>query len=413
MKRWWHSNLVRSVRLARCPAIIWFGLGSVYLFLEWVCRHFEAPPGAIGIVEPSSNPLREIQAKAVDVAAAAFGLYRALAFHPYARVAYRKWLTSTCWHSGRPLPLGPVALTIGDLLTLALGMLLVWSADPRAWTLAVPCIFAAGYLLATAGMLLLEGPRAFGYAVLCGLGGMLMFASRLEFALPIAAATYAVAWSGTRRSLARLPMYEPRALEKVASPTASAVDRIELRPLSAGWPFGPLCPKASTSGLPRFDAICISLVIGWVLFCAATLSAHLSAAGIVTGDDRPLFLTFAPIVCLIACFIRMTIYMGGYRPPIGLAGRIATGRWIIPSYDRALVAPLLGLLIVAATSARNLSPEAQTSIVELPLEVTAVFLVVLLSGPNFRDWALTSECRIMARRPQPQQNNAASLTVSP
>ena len=105
--------------------------------------------------------------------------------------------------------------------------------------------------------------------------------------------------------------------------------------------------------------------------------------------------------------------MGGYRPPISLLGRIATGRWIIPSYDRALVAPLAGLLIVGAALPRLISVSAQPSAFEMPILVTTVLLVVLLSGPTFRDWALTSECRIVARRPQPQQNNAANPFVSP
>jgi len=409
MKRWWYSDLVRGARLARCPAWIWGTAGLGYLFLELFCRHLELPAQLV----PIEDPFRNIQAKLIDTAAVFFGFYRALAFHPYARVSYRKWLTTTCWQSGRALPLGPMTMTIGDLITLAVGMLLVRRADPTAWILAVPSLFAAAYLAATGFMLLLEGPRGFGYAVLVGLGGMLMAANRLEFALAFAAFTYIVAWFGTRRSLGRLPMYEPRAMEMLTSPTASAAERIAVRPLYAGWPFGLLYLQPSTIELPRFDAVCISLVVGWVLFCAVVLATTFFDSGTLPEDVRSNFLFVGPPVCAAVCLIRLSVYVGGYRPPISLLGRIATGRWIIPSYDRALVAPLAGLLIVGAALPRLISVSAQPSAFEMPILVTTVLLVVLLSGPTFRDWALTSECRIVARRPQPQQNNAANPFVSP
>ena len=411
MKRWWYSDLVRGTRLARCPALIWGIAAAAYLGLEFACRHFESPRGAFESLAPTNDPLRNMQTKAIDITAAVFGFYRAFALHPYARASYLKWLKTTCWQSGRALPLGPVTLTIGDVITLAVGMLLVWRADPHAWTLAVPSLFAATYLAGTACMLLFDGPRGFGYTVLVGLGGMLMVANRLEFALPIGVVTYVVAWLGTRRSLARLPMHEPRVTEKLASPTTSGVDRIEVRPLNAGWPFGPLCPQPSTMGVPRFDAVCISLVVGWVFLCAVTLIKGLFASGTVTEDAPWQFVALGP--CTLACLIRMVSYLGAYRPPISLLGRIATGRWIIPGYDRALVAPLAGLLIVGATLLRSVSLSAQPSAYELPVLVTVVFLVLLLSGPTFRDWALTCECRIVARRPPQQQNHAATLSVSP
>ncbi len=414
MKGWWYSDLVRGARLARCPVWIWGTAGFGYLVLEFVCRHFELPAGAIYSIQPLEDPFRKMQAAAIDIAAAIFGFYRALAFHPYARPAYRKWLTTTCWQNGRPLPLGPVTLTVGDLLTVLVGMLFVWRADPRSWTLAVPCLFAASYLLAMMVLLLGEGPRGLGYLVLAGLGGMLMAATRLEIALTIAVVTYVVAWFGTRRSVARLPTYEPRPAERLTSPTLSPAVQIEIRPAAAGWPFGLLCPQPSTAGVSQFDAICISLVTGWMLLCLVEFATSPFDSAALPADLRSKYLSIGVPLGAFACLIRLFVYLGSYRPPISLAGRMATGRWIIQSYDRAFVAPLAGLLIVGAALPRfvGVNITDQPSLFEMPILVTVILLVVLLSGPKFRDWALTCECRIQTRRPQ-QQNTQTTLYVPP
>ncbi|MEQ8835261.1 MAG: hypothetical protein RID07_00485 [Lacipirellulaceae bacterium] len=44
----------------------------------------------------------------------ACGAYRAMFFNPACRADYREWLVSTPWTPDKPLPLGPVRLTVVD-----------------------------------------------------------------------------------------------------------------------------------------------------------------------------------------------------------------------------------------------------------------------------------------------------------
>ena len=49
-------------------------------------------------------------------AALAYGVFRAIVFNPFWRLAYREWLLATPWQHPQPLPLGPVHLVWQDLV---------------------------------------------------------------------------------------------------------------------------------------------------------------------------------------------------------------------------------------------------------------------------------------------------------
>ena len=56
----------------------------------------------------------------------AYGLYRAMGFHPFFRPSYRKWLETTPWTWRKPLPVGPVRLGWEDLVLAAAAGLPEW-----------------------------------------------------------------------------------------------------------------------------------------------------------------------------------------------------------------------------------------------------------------------------------------------
>src|SRR5262249_12037823 len=91
---------------------------------------------------------------------------------------------------------------------------------------------------------------------------------------------------------------------------------------------------------------------------------------------------------------RLSLYLSGYLPPISIWGRLTTGRWIIPGYDKVFVAPLLAVGLAAWMSTeilnRNLDPR-----VYVPM-VTFVFLAIFLGmGPSLKAWRLTGNHRIV------------------
>ncbi len=93
------------------------------------------------------------------------------------------------------------------------------------------------------------------------------------------------------------------------------------------------------------------------------------------------------------------------RPPISILGRLATFRWVIPSYDRAFVAPIAGIVFLWGFAGRELFRPGSQSIVGVSILLTVALLVVFLPGPSLRTWALTSECRIVALKPPPQNEH--------
>ena len=103
----------------------------------------------------------------------------------------------------------------------------------------------------------------------------------------------------------------------------------------------------------------------------------------------------------MAClWARILTYVVPYWPPIGLWGRIRTGRWIIPGYDRVFVAPLLSLLATAV-----LVPSIPLFGLPWLLAGPACFAITLWIalnvGPSLTAWKLTGKHRIGFLRNQP------------
>jgi hypothetical protein len=103
-------------------------------------------------------------------------------------------------------------------------------------------------------------------------------------------------------------------------------------------------------------------------------------------------------VGLLAAFVRLVIYVAWCAPPIGLRARWATGRWIIPGYDRVFVVPLA---TVAVTMILYLALAA----LGCPMPIvafSAVFVAVTLAmgmGPSLAEWRLTGEYRMVRHEP--------------
>ena len=57
--------------------------------------------------------------RTLDLGASLFGAYRVLAFHPALNSEYHDWLRLTPWTPDRRLPLGPVRLTVPDVVVMA------------------------------------------------------------------------------------------------------------------------------------------------------------------------------------------------------------------------------------------------------------------------------------------------------
>ncbi len=317
----------------------------------------------------------------------AFGTYRALAFHPVVRTGYRRWLSLGPWQRSKPLPAGPVGLVWEDgALVLASTPLAraLGGLDP----LALPILFLSAYLLALAPLLnRVTRGWPFGYAIAFGLGLVVRMAHWPPAALAVASATYLVAWLGLQRSLERFRGWDTDRLDA----TADRLSATNSESKALGWPYDVLSPRfPGEPNVRTSDAVLSSLLAGWVLYALTSVLP----AGLPVRTDLPIMVLWTVIVVL--AFARISIYVGEYRPPLTLVGRIATLRPILPGYDRVFLAPLATLLVGLLVPGELRFWAVPRDFIP-PITLTLAMLVGLLTGPRLREWRLTGTHRIVPR----------------
>jgi energy-coupling factor transporter ATP-binding protein EcfA2 len=104
------------------------------------------------------------------------------------------------------------------------------------------------------------------------------------------------------------------------------------------WAYGAVHHRHDRHSLRVFDSWSLGLLLGWFV------SALLSAAPNAPPEFCYLFIVITSMACT---FMRLYRYRVGHASPISFLGRLFTGRWIIPGYDRVFLAPLAALFTVA------------------------------------------------------------------
>jgi hypothetical protein len=345
--------------------------------------------------------------------AVAYGVYRVVAFHPIFQPEYRAWLKTTPWTSRHPLPFGPVALRGYDVVFFVLLELLIRWRHPEVrfgnitlWFLFVyECLLAISLAIRT-----VKGP-SFIAAFTLALFALLWSAGVFWGALTTAVVLYAILIRATGKSLAEIEDWE--LTEGIKQFVAQLMSRDHFRlsergatHQSLGWPFEVLRPNREDPSVNRLDGLLLSALAGWWLYAFFKVPMNL-AGGEIVPEPMRLFEALSFVSFQFAIVWRVWEYAWGYFPPIGLLGRVATGRLIIPKYDIIFVAPLaayalwfLGLFFCRMAQL--------SSDISGPLLLTAASAVLLLSGPNLRQWRLTGAHRtnVLAAR-------ASNLRQSP
>lgn len=98
------------------------------------------------------------------------------------------------------------------------------------------------------------------------------------------------------------------------------------------------------------------------------------------------------LVLGLEALFRLFIYCVPYRPPINLLGRLATGRLIIPGYDKVFVSPLAAAVGVPLL-AWQLTGLGLPAKLVMPVAAAAGLYLVLAGPPLYPDWHLTGHHR--------------------
>ena len=325
----------------------------------------------------------------VLVGAAVYALFRATAFHPFWHEGYRQWLATTPWAPGTPLPLQPVHLVWQDALAVAaLTLLSLW--HPGLSPSEPLTVFGFTYLLTTALALLDRRPRP-AVVLLAGLPLVLLPAMAGSPAAGVLAVLYAVASIGTRDGLSAMSS-EPDEEERQRRSRGAAARVV-------GWPFKQLGPTEPPAVIGVTACLLGSTLTGWWVYAVASRLLE-------PGLPPALFLPqIGLMVAVPIAVIRVWRYVAGYLPAVGIIGRLASGRLIVPGYDKVFVAPAL-VLFAGIELPRLLSLTPLDLAASSAILVAACLALGFGLGPTRQDWQLTGAhrlCRAAAAQPQQQR----------
>jgi hypothetical protein len=314
-----------------------------------------------------------------------YGIYRAVAFHPFFRPGYRKWLETTPWRWGKPLPVGPAHPVVEDAVIVAAAGLPAWLLGD-AQPIASYAVALVGYLVPLSSTFAKTGAWGFQFPILFGLGlALLLCRDRPAYYGAAVLASYLIAMVGLRRSLRRWPWAEIQAL--AYDPTKGFV--VEGKPGPLGWPYDRLGPRNDPPP-GRFDVpdkVLWALLIGW--WCYALEQ--------VLGREGPLFVRMFVLMNMtwVLCAARLGTTVSGYAPPISLFGRIARLRPLVPSYDQVFLAPIAAAF-VAVAGPGALEHAGVPPDLAIAACASVTLMTLLLAGPDRRTWQLTARHRVVA-----------------
>jgi hypothetical protein len=304
-------------------------------------------------------------------AAGIYGLARVGAYHPACRSRYRQWMETVPWRPGTPLPLGPVTLNWRDALMLVPAALLAHYVS--GGSAVAPLLAFGGAHLITLAMTQ-AGAGWWAFALLAGFAGMLRLS---DYPLAVAAAMvplYGVAMGGLHYGLPTL-----------IKPPVDA--RASLGALGA--PFEQLAPTAPPKPVRLYRALAGAALAGWWTYC---VTWRVWATTATTLDLVALVVVMGFAVALL----RFVVYRAGSNPPLSLAARWHTGRWVIPSYDTVYLTPLVTLATSFATALALIVLGTSPAVTAGITAAVAIWTAILLPPTRAR-WLLTSPRHIDRR----------------
>jgi hypothetical protein len=377
-----HSRTVwPPVLMVALFAFIYGALASGLWLIHHIGTHTRG-----GIVIDDMPDIGPIYMVILGGAAVFYALYRLFRFHPACNWPYAAWLRSSPWTANQPLPLGPVhpvwqdAAVIGVLMVIAkcharidpvlpvvafgltyLIVMTILMAITRNW----PSFLALGFLWPTLMLPCVEGWPTIILVVLLIL----------------------VIWQGHRKSLRTFPwpfLSKPNitkaASERFGLNFELRVDKLSGGPSYLGWPYLVLSPKSERRPITTSISFLMSSLAGWWTYCVIKSSEMESLPELI--------LVFA----LLSAVIRLAIYCSSIAPPFNVWGRIASGRIVLPGFDKVFLTPL-AVVLIGVVGGMAIRRSGLWYAVTESCVIALLWFVLFTGGPTLRNWILTGQLR--------------------
>jgi hypothetical protein len=325
---------------------------------------------------------------------AGYGVWRAN-MYPALDEDYANWWATTPWAAGQRLPAGPVLLVWQDacvVAALVAACLIPGGEMPLKVVRFLPLFFFVTYIygLSVGNFNIRQDAAVVGALAALATVPLAVGRSGGLAALWLLAlvAFVATIW-GVLRGLREFPWVPKRRSISIEAWIAKSGEPTIAPPLVHSRQV------SSTSPLNWSTVSAISLLSGWAMFTGVECFDRLKGLPRETAE----FWLAAAMFGLTTALLRMSIYVSRHHSPIGLLGRIATGRVLIPGYDRVYIAPaavLLTSILVPLLLSRLGAPAP----VIAGATVSATLFVAFGAGPSLIDWHLTGNHRLIMSRPR-------------
>ncbi|MBD3676536.1 MAG: hypothetical protein HUJ26_23745 [Planctomycetaceae bacterium] len=322
-----------------------------------------------------------------------YAAFRVFCFHPVFNPRYMKWLSQTPWTYGKPLPNGPLLLVPQDAVVVGIMTLLHWLISPVNWAMT-PAVFLTAHAVLIGLTLFYSRQFLQAYLLIFWFSGFLyVYQSTVLTGLLMVALSLVALW-GIRDTLRSFHDWSSEKLGnnpflQLNSEKAKEIQREKL----LGWPYDRTGPIQASPNISLRWSAAIASLVGWWVF---------SVLFNFPIDPRTSYGFFMAILWC-GSWIPTIICLSGYSSPISWWGRVRTGRWFIPGYDKVFLSPIVVTsVLILSMIIVGLFPEIYP--VTMGLTTTACIFLSFLLTPDLTEWRLTGNHRIVAGVGFGQQN---------
>jgi hypothetical protein len=316
----------------------------------------------------------------------AYAGYRVWHFHPMYNQKYKDWLLTLPWSKKHPLPLGPILIAPQDIIIIAL-LNLVSFLSPSTPVYLVPLIFFGSFTIALNVTLFKTTNMIYTITTLF-LYGLFFLIPLTWWAIALVISViHVVVIFGVRDGLCHLHEKENTSILLYRWKKKEEASQKLLCPM--GWPLLQIRPQELIKFSWKGRIIPLLLIGWWTFVLLYKIHGNPKISGELSG-------------CIYILFFILSMFPIGIlmdtSPPISFWGRIATGKLIIPRYDKLFLCsfiPVIWLIILYFTIGTRFG---LPSFISGPLISILLFLCMFVLSDLYNDWNYTAGHRIQAIR---------------